>query len=272
MPFEDQFNDIYHLGIKAVATECEVVAERVDEQSFSETILERIYRQIESADFIIADMTGRNPNVFYEVGYAHARGKICTLLTQSADDIPFDLKHHRHIVYNGSIQSLKTKLKFEIEWLKEELEKQNTNPFTIELNRARGELIKKDYLAHAEIELIFDIHNKTKKKSPEIEAIYLHTSKDWTFKQSADECPSAPREGGSAGIRHFIKSPVPRLASGAWAQVKLKGEKLVWTRWSGEEIKEKYPMSGFISLEIYTSSGVFREQMNLNLEIEEVPF
>ena len=94
MPFDDAFDDIYKLGIQATATECGVVAERVDEQTFSETILERIYRQIENADFIIADMTRRNPNVFYEVGYAHARGKLCTLLTQSVDDIPFRSEEH----------------------------------------------------------------------------------------------------------------------------------------------------------------------------------
>jgi len=107
MPFTSDFDDIYKLGIQAAATECGVIAERVDEQTYTETILERIYRQIDTADFIIADMTGKNPNVFYEVGYAHARGKLCTLLTQSTDDIPFDLKHHRHIIYNGSIKTLK---------------------------------------------------------------------------------------------------------------------------------------------------------------------
>src|SRR5258708_2500526 len=101
MPFDDRFSDIYKLGIQATAAECGVVAERVDEQKFSEPILERIYRQIANADFIIADMTGRNPNVFYEVGYAHALGKLCTLLTQDVNDIPFDLKHHRHIVYGS---------------------------------------------------------------------------------------------------------------------------------------------------------------------------
>ena len=49
-------------------------------------------------------MTGRNANVFYEVGYAHALGKIVLLLTKNADDIPFDLKHHQHIVYGGSVR------------------------------------------------------------------------------------------------------------------------------------------------------------------------
>ena len=107
MPFDEAFEDVYRLGIKSACEEAGVIAERVDEQIYSETILDRIYRQIKVANFVIADMTGKNPNVFYEVGYAHAIGKSCTLLTQSADDIPFDLKQHRHIVYGGSIQRLK---------------------------------------------------------------------------------------------------------------------------------------------------------------------
>ena len=106
MPFSAGFSDIYQLGIKQVAEENGVVAERVDEQHFSETILERVYRQIENSDFIIAEMTGMNPNVFYEVGYAHAKGKICALVTQSASDIPFDLKQHPHVIYDGSIMDL----------------------------------------------------------------------------------------------------------------------------------------------------------------------
>ncbi len=52
-------------------------------------------------------MTGRNPNVFYEVGYAHALGKIVLLLTQNAEDIPFDLKHRPHTVYAGKIETLR---------------------------------------------------------------------------------------------------------------------------------------------------------------------
>jgi nucleoside 2-deoxyribosyltransferase len=100
MPFEDRFDDVYRLGIKAAVEELGMIAARVDEQVFhNEGILERIYNQIDAADFIIADMTSRNPNVFYEVGYAHAKRKTCILLTSNAADIPFDLKHQRHIVY-----------------------------------------------------------------------------------------------------------------------------------------------------------------------------
>lgn len=73
MPFAQEFDDIYKFGIKGAAQEVGAYAERVDEQMFVEGILERIFNQISKADVIVADMTGRNPNVFYEVGYAHAR-------------------------------------------------------------------------------------------------------------------------------------------------------------------------------------------------------
>jgi len=272
MPFDSEFDDIYRLGIQAVATECDVVAERVDEQSFSETILERIYRQIEAADFIIADMTGRNPNVFYEVGYAHARDKLCTLLTQTADDIPFDLKHHRHIVYGNSISTLKEKLSVEIAWLKAEFEKRKTNAFTIELKKANGDLKTNDYIADAIVKLSFDITNNTKKRSPDIDAIYLHTGPGWEFTQSGDSCPSSASDKDKKSLRHFIKSPVPRLSSGGWAQLNIEGAKRVWSKWKGDELKEKYDMSGYLIVEILTADGTFSQQMDVQVECEEIPF
>lgn len=116
MPFSDDFNDVYQLGIKAACEEAETYCERVDEQIFEERILDRIYNQISKADLVVADMTGRNPNVFYEVGYAHALGKSVILLTSQADDIPFDLKHFSHIVYKQSISGLKKELRKKVKW------------------------------------------------------------------------------------------------------------------------------------------------------------
>jgi nucleoside 2-deoxyribosyltransferase len=72
MPFDYAFHDLYRFGIKEPAGSVGVNAERVDEQLFREGILERIYREIDLADIIVAEMTGQNPNVFYEVGYATA--------------------------------------------------------------------------------------------------------------------------------------------------------------------------------------------------------
>src|SRR5208337_630714 len=123
MPFKSEFDDIYQLGIVAACKEAGAYCERVDEQIYQGSILERIYVQIAKADIIIADMTGQNPNVFYETGYAHALGKAYILLTQRAEDIPFDLKHYPHIVYGSSIVKLKEELKQNVRWHIENPEK-----------------------------------------------------------------------------------------------------------------------------------------------------
>jgi len=116
MPFAEAFDDIYKFGIKGAADEVGAYAERLDEQIFTEGMLDRIFNQISKADLVVADMTGRNENVFYEVGYAHALGKIVVLLTQNSDDIPFDLKHRQHTVYGGRIEKLREELIPVLQW------------------------------------------------------------------------------------------------------------------------------------------------------------
>ncbi|MGO9417305.1 MAG: hypothetical protein ACLP51_19465 [Syntrophobacteraceae bacterium] len=112
MPFSDSLDDVYQFGIKQPVEECGLFCQRVDEQHFTESILEQIVLNIKRARFIIADMTGCNPNVFYEVGYAHALEKPIIFLTQ--DDprkIPFDLKHKPHIHYHEKeVRNLKKTL------------------------------------------------------------------------------------------------------------------------------------------------------------------
>jgi hypothetical protein len=116
MPFDPKFHDTYKFGIKDAAVSVGAYAERLDEQIFSEGMLERVFNQISKADVTVADMTGRNPNVFYEVGYAHALNKIVVLLTQNADDIPFDLRHRQHTVYGGQIDTLRSELVPKLRW------------------------------------------------------------------------------------------------------------------------------------------------------------
>jgi hypothetical protein len=116
MPFNEDFKEVYELGIKEACREAGAYCERVDEQIFEGSILERIYNQISKADIIISDMSGRNPNVFYETGYAHALGKKrVILLTQQGEDIPFDLKHYPHIIY-PNIDELKQELIKRVSW------------------------------------------------------------------------------------------------------------------------------------------------------------
>ena len=98
-------------------TDTDIYCERVDEQIFFGSMLERIYSQISKADLLVADMTGKNPNVFYEVGYAHALGKNVVLLTSVANDIPFDLRHFPHIIYGNEIKTLRSSLGKHLKYL-----------------------------------------------------------------------------------------------------------------------------------------------------------
>ena len=123
MPFKEEFDDVYKLGIKKACDNAGSYAERLDDQIFQDSILQRVYNQIAKADVIVADMTGRNPNVFYETGYAHALGKHVILLTKNTDDIPFDLKHYPHIIYKGRITDLIPKLEKRVKWAIENPEK-----------------------------------------------------------------------------------------------------------------------------------------------------
>ena len=116
MPFEKSFRDLYELAIKPACTEAGAVCDRVDHQIFLNNILERIYGQIRAADLIVGEMSGRVPNVFYEVGYAHGLGKPVILATKTADDIPFDLRHYPHIIYGDSLTDLKTQLREKVQW------------------------------------------------------------------------------------------------------------------------------------------------------------
>lgn len=116
MPFAAGYDDVYHVAIRAACEEAGAYAERVDQQIFSGNILERVFNQIAKADLIVADMSERNANVFYEVGYAHALGKTTILLTRRADDIPFDLQQYPHIVYGDSLTRLKGELVRSVRW------------------------------------------------------------------------------------------------------------------------------------------------------------
>jgi len=103
MPFAEKLNPIYENIIKPVVTELKLNPLRADEIFKSTPILDDIIHHIKKAKFLIADLTDRNPNVFYELGLAHALNKEVILLSQSLSDIPFDLQHFRIIIYQDSI-------------------------------------------------------------------------------------------------------------------------------------------------------------------------
>lgn len=109
MPFSKEFEGLYY-GIKDACKSTGNHCERVDEQGFSGTIMSRIYNQIAKADLIISETTGRNPNVFYETGYAHALGKRVILLAETVAQIPFDVSGYPHVIHENSVKKLNGEL------------------------------------------------------------------------------------------------------------------------------------------------------------------
>jgi hypothetical protein len=116
MPYSESFNQVYEAGIKKACELAGAYCERVDEQHYDGTVIERIFNQIAKADVVVCELTSRNPNVFYETGYAHALGKKTLLIASNSDDIPFDLQNFPIVVYGQSLDNLTLLLSEKIEW------------------------------------------------------------------------------------------------------------------------------------------------------------
>jgi hypothetical protein len=99
MPFRADLKPVYEDHICKVAKHLQLDVGRADDFFTTGSIMSDIWGAIKYADLIIADCTERNPNVFYEIGIAHAIGKDTILISQSIEDVPFDLRHMRVIQY-----------------------------------------------------------------------------------------------------------------------------------------------------------------------------
>lgn len=64
--------------------------------------MDQVWRGINAAKVLVAELTTKNPNVYYELGLAHAMHKPVVLVSANEDDVPFDLQHIRVIYYDKS--------------------------------------------------------------------------------------------------------------------------------------------------------------------------
>lgn len=117
MPFTDELTEIYQVFIKPVV-ECPefgLVCRRADDIKSNRAIIQDIWKSLCEARFVIADLTGFNANVLYELGVAHTLGKETILIYQRGSGVkfPFDLAHIRRIEYDNTAlggRNLKTEL------------------------------------------------------------------------------------------------------------------------------------------------------------------
>lgn len=100
MPYHALFEAEYSRVIRPAIEEVGLKCVRGDEIYNNQAIIHDIWGSIRQARLVVAELSGRNPNVMYEIGLAHAIGKPIILLTRNQEDVPFDLKALRYLFYD----------------------------------------------------------------------------------------------------------------------------------------------------------------------------
>lgn len=100
-PFAAEYREVYE-AIQSAAAFHGLNCRRVDDIWEHAILIQDIFSLIFRSYVVVCDFSGRNPNVFYETGIAHTLGKHVIPITQSSGDVPFDLRHHRYILYHNN--------------------------------------------------------------------------------------------------------------------------------------------------------------------------
>lgn len=98
MPFSMEFKEVFGV-IRATCSDIGLRCLRADDIWENDAVIQDIVSLINRSKVVICDCTGRNANVFYEIGIAHTLGRDVILITQNDGDVPFDLRHLRYITY-----------------------------------------------------------------------------------------------------------------------------------------------------------------------------
>lgn len=100
MPFSNPLGSYYEKIYKPAIEKAGLTPVRADTEIFGTgKIMDQIWSGINAAKVLVAELTTRNPNVFYELGLAHALQKPVVLVSLNEEDVPFDLHHIRVIYY-----------------------------------------------------------------------------------------------------------------------------------------------------------------------------
>jgi hypothetical protein len=105
MPFGKEFDPVYE-SIKRACRASVLRCLRVDDIWEHSTIVQDIFTLVFRSQVVVVDFSRKNPNVMYETGIAHTLGKHVVPISQSIDDVPFDLRHHRVLTYLPNSEGL----------------------------------------------------------------------------------------------------------------------------------------------------------------------
>jgi hypothetical protein len=102
MPFVSELTYVYRT-IQEIVEKAGLRCVRGDERTIARPIIDDIRADIATADLVLVDFTGKNPNVYYEAGLADAWKKKWIVIAQSTDDLAFDVRHVRTILYSNTM-------------------------------------------------------------------------------------------------------------------------------------------------------------------------
>jgi hypothetical protein len=105
MPFHPSFTPVYE-ALQRTAQAVGLRCRRADDIWENPAVIQDVVSLIDRSRVVICDCSTRNPNVFYEIGIAHTLGREVILISQSAEDIPFDLRHLRYVQYLNNGEGL----------------------------------------------------------------------------------------------------------------------------------------------------------------------
>src|SRR5260370_1274867 len=92
MPFKKEMDDVFYYGIQQPLHTAGLLCERVDKDIFSGGIMEYVRNRIETSAVVVAELTGGNPNVYLEVGYAWGKGRPVILVARDEKELHFDVR------------------------------------------------------------------------------------------------------------------------------------------------------------------------------------
>lgn len=107
MPFGEDFNSAYEDLILPALSQAGFFTTRADQINTQQSVMRDIVQSIGSSQLIVADLTGNNPNVYYELGIAHGLRRQVILMTQDIESLPFDLRSYRVIEYSLLLRDAK---------------------------------------------------------------------------------------------------------------------------------------------------------------------
>lgn len=122
-PFTEEGEHLFR-DCQKILSNVDIFLQRTDNYVEKEDIMMNIVSLIVQSEIVIVNINGRNPNVYYELGIAHAIGKPTILLSETkfeSDDIAFDLRQKRIIMYS-SMQDLEQQLLYQISRLKNKVD------------------------------------------------------------------------------------------------------------------------------------------------------